>query len=130
MKKILTTLAILSFTIVTGQNPFTQKSDNLKIKEEAKELAKEYDQQLGMTEDQLLQFEIKVEEYMINEKKIRDSNLNIKEKIKALKINLNKETSAMSNILTRIQYDLYKKIKPQYQSIDSVVVGEVKNVKN
>ncbi|GAA4272005.1 hypothetical protein GCM10022258_12990 [Aquimarina gracilis] len=108
-----------------AQNPFTQNSHDIKIKKEAEKLSRKYDKRLGMIEDQLLKFEIKVEEFMINEKKIRESDLSTKEKINALRGNYAKETADMNDILTRPQYKLYRKLKPKFQPIDPVVVGQV-----
>ncbi len=130
MKINVTILMMFCITLATAQNPYTQKSNNLKIKQRAKQLSKQYDRELGMTEDQLLRFEIKVEEHLINETKIRKSNQAVENKILALKNNLNKETLSMGDILTRTQYQRYKEIKSRYQSIDSIVVGNVKSNKN
>ena len=124
-KKTVVVLILILFTSITlGQNPYYQKSnDDLEAK--AVTLARKYDEQLGLTAKQQMLFKIKIEEYLINEQKIRKSNLSIKQKFRAIRKNSRRETADMGYILTRIQYRLYKKIKPQIQPVRPIVVGEV-----
>ncbi len=109
-------------TSVVGQNPLTQNSNNLKLEKEAKALTKKYNDQLALRAEQMNLFEIKVEEFLINEQKIRNSNLSTKQKLVDLRKNYDMESADMGDILTRPQLKLYKKLKPEYQAIEPVVV--------
>ncbi len=127
MKNLLLALAFLFSSVVIAQNPMTQNMDDPKLEKEAKELTQKYNDQLGLTGKQVLLFETKVEEHLINAKKIRNSNLQTKEKIAELKLNYANESKDMGDILTKPQLDLYKKLKPEYQPIDPVVVKKAPN---
>lgn len=123
-KPLLILILLLSTITVFAQNPYYQKSND-ELEAKAVTLTKKYDEQLGLTAKQQMLFKIKVGEYLINEQKIRNSNLSIKQKFRAIRKNSRKETADMGDILTRIQYRLYKKVKPQIQPVRPIVVGEV-----
>ncbi|WP_378175437.1 hypothetical protein [Aquimarina sp. SS2-1] len=127
MKHIVNMLIFFLSTIAFAQNPMTQNMEDPQLEKQAKELAQKYDDQLGLTEKQILLFENKIEEHLINSKKIRNSNLETKEKIAQLKINYAQESRDMGDILTKPQLDLYKKIKPKLQPINPVVVKQASN---
>ncbi|TYP75252.1 hypothetical protein [Aquimarina intermedia] len=121
MKTLFTGILIFLAVQTYSQNPYTQNSD-AEMEAHAKELADWYNDELGFTETQWLQFERKVEEHLINEKKIRNSQLSIKEKIAALKENYYAETQGMNDILTQPQMEVYRRVKQNYQKIAPVVV--------
>lgn len=124
-KKALTTLFLLLITVTAfAQNPYHQKSND-EIEAQAVTITRKYDEQLGLTAKQEMLFKIKVAEYLINEQKIRNSNLSIKQKFRAIRKNSRRETADMGDILTRIQYRLYKKVKPEFQPVRPIIVGEV-----
>lgn len=128
MKKLVVTsfLSVLFSTLSWSQNPLTQDLHNLNIKEQATSLRNAYDKELILMGEQELLFENKIEEYLINAKKIRESNLSLQEKMKAYNENYNQETADMSDILSKPQYQVYKNIKPTYQPLDSIHIGDVK----
>lgn len=121
---IFLTLMICTLSIY-GQNPITQNNTNPELERIAEDLARKYDKELAMQEKQLVLFENKLVEYMIEEQKVRTSNLDTKEKVNILKYNYKAETLDMADILTRTQLDLYKKIKPELQPVEPVVVGQL-----
>ncbi|MFL1895292.1 hypothetical protein ACJRPK_06290 [Aquimarina sp. 2-A2] len=121
MKTLFTGILIFLAVQTYSQNPYTQNSD-AEMEAHAKELADWYNDELGFTETQWLKFERKVEEHLINEKKIRNSQLSVKEKIAALKENYYAETQGMNDILTQPQMEVYRRVKQNYQKIAPVVV--------
>lgn len=123
MKQLLILLFCIGSIAGYSQNTIYQNSDPSAAKK-AKDLAYKYDKQLGLTEKQLLDMETKIEEFLIKEMKIRSSKLSVENKIVALKQNWATESADMSDLLTRPQYDLYKKLKTDYQPLDPVVVKE------
>lgn len=123
MKKLLIAVFFLSTMLSFGQNTVYQDS-NANAEKKAKDLAYKYDKQLGLTEKQLLSMEKKIEEFLIKEMKIRESKMSVENKIMALKQNWATESADMTDILTQPQFDLYKKLKVDYQPIDGVVVKD------
>ncbi|RZT00059.1 hypothetical protein [Aquimarina brevivitae] len=123
MKYYIVLLFLITSMTSFGQNTIYQDSDP-KLAKEAKDLAYKYDKQLGLTEKQLLTMEKKIEEYLIKEKKIRNSNLSIENKILAIKQNWADESADMSDLLTRPQLQLYEQLKTEYQPIEPVVVKD------
>ncbi len=124
MKTIVTILVVMITTSALAQNPMTQNSDNLELEQQARALTKKYNDQLALRGKQMNLFEIKVEEFLINEQKIRNSNLSTEQKLVELQKNYDMESADMGDILTRPQLKLYKKLKPEYQPIEPVVVKE------
>ncbi len=123
MKTILKLLIVMLTISGFSQNPITQNSDYPELEKEAKELTKKYNNQLALRGKQINLFEIKVEEFLINEQKIRNSNtLSTEQKLIELQKNSAVETADMGDILTRAQLKLYKKLKQEYQPIAPVVV--------
>ena len=123
MKQLLIAIFFLSTIFSYGQNNVYQDSDD-SAEKKAKDLAYKYDKQLGLTEKQLLSMEKKIEEFLIKEMKIRESKMTVENKIIALKQNWANESADMTDILTQPQFDLYKKLKVDYQPIDGVVVKD------
>lgn len=126
MKRYTTLLLVFMTTTLFAQDPYLQQPDP-ELDKQAKELTIEYDQKLGLTADQALRFEIKVEEFLIRAKKIRNE-LTGKEKLDALALLQVREMQEMGDILTQPQLDLYKKIRPTLQPLD--VVEKDKEKKN
>ncbi len=124
MRNTLIIFAVLISTLSFAQNPITQNSNNLELEQEARALTKKYNSQLALRAKQMNLFEIKVEEFLINEQKIRNSNLSTAQKLVELQKNYDMESADMGDILTRPQLKLYKKLKTEYQPIEPVVVKE------
>ncbi|UZO82473.1 hypothetical protein NBT05_08355 [Aquimarina sp. ERC-38] len=122
----ITILFILLLVTMMGyaQDSIKQIANHPELERIAENIAREYNKQLSMREKQLLLFEDKLVEYMIEEQKVRTSNLKIREKISILKYNYNVETSDMADILTRTQHVLYKKMKPELQPVEPVMVKQ------
>ncbi|MBP2830690.1 hypothetical protein J8281_00705 [Aquimarina sp. U1-2] len=130
MKTILLLVVIFVNTMVFSQNPLTQNSNNLELEQKARELTKKYNSQLALRAKQLNLFEIKVEEFLINEQKIRNSDMTVERKLVELEKNYEKETADIGDILTRPQLKLYKSLKEEYQPIAPVVVKEATSQKD
>ena len=124
IKTITVAFLVMVSSMAVAQNPISQKTHN-DLEAKAVTITKQYDEQLGLTAKQQMLFKIKVGEYLIKEQKIRQSDWSVKQKFRALRKNAKNETADMGDILTRIQYRMYKRIKPQYQPIRPIVVGEV-----
>jgi hypothetical protein len=116
-------LAFHVLTVLRAQDPYLQKDDEL-AEAQATTLMKMYQDDLGMTVDQALQFRAKATEFMIRHNEIQKERLPASEKLKLLRELSRQETAEMANILTQPQYRLYRKLKKSYQPI-AVVVGEV-----
>lgn len=126
MKNLLSILILCCTISIFGQNTMTQNSDNPEMEEWAEELTNKYSQQLAMQEKQRLLFQNKLVEFKLKEEKIRSSEMSTKEKLAELQFNYQHETKDMADILTQPQLDVYRKLKVDYQPMDPVVVGEVK----
>ncbi|WP_370476115.1 hypothetical protein [Tamlana flava] len=113
-----TTIMIAMFLAfqLQAQDPFLQKNDRT-IEQFAQKITKTYNKQLALNGEQPLLFQKKVEEFLIREKKIR-TNFKGTEMLNLIyKLRIT-ETGEMANILTRPQFNLYKKIKPEIQPLD------------
>ncbi|MFD1061809.1 hypothetical protein ACFQ1Q_01025 [Winogradskyella litorisediminis] len=119
MKTFLTTL-ITVFLVATGyaQDPLLQK-DNDKLEKIAMELTRAYDDELNLDGKQFTLFQKKAEEFLIREEKIH-RNFSGKEKLDLINELRKAETLEMRNVLTQIQYDRYRKIKPRLQPLGIV----------
>lgn len=118
MKKIF----LLSFLFITisafSQDPYLQKS-NLKAEKEAKEITNKYIPELGLTAEQSLLFEQKIQEFLIRRYKI-ENELSGKEKLNLLYELQKTETAEINDILTRPQLEVYKQVKPMIQPLEQI----------
>jgi len=87
VKKLITVLLLFLSGFSFAQNPITQNIDNDRFENKAKELTEKYSKQLVLTGKQIHLFESKIEGFLINENKIRNSNFSTKQKISKLKLN-------------------------------------------
>tara|TARA_Y100000780_G_C13614723_1_gene389996 strand:+ start:455 stop:826 length:372 start_codon:yes stop_codon:yes gene_type:complete len=122
MRTVLFILSIVFSLQLSAQDPIMQK-DNESLESIAMKITKTYDDQLGLDGKQFTLFEKKVEEYLIREEKIHnefkgETKLNMLYKLRKA------ETMEMRNVLTKPQFDLYKRIKPQIQPLAQVSVDE------
>ncbi|WP_026752810.1 hypothetical protein [Sediminibacter sp. Hel_I_10] len=119
MTRIFTiTFILVSFFSFAQGHPSVEDT-SLKTEEVADNITDQYDQKLAMTYKQKELFKKKVEDFLILRKKIMDNNEGEAE-LNAL-VNLQaEETLAMNDVLTRIQMDLYKDIKPTIQPLKVV----------
>ncbi len=118
MKKILGLLVLfISFTSFS-QDPYLQES-SVKAKEQAIEITNEYTPELGLSGEQQLLFQQKVEEFLIRRYKI-ENEISGREKLELLYQLQQEETAEMNDILTRPQLLVYKEVKPRIQPLEIV----------
>ena len=118
MKKLVFLLILLTSLSSFSQDPFLQKS-NPEAKKEAIKITNLYIPELALTGDEQLLFQQKVEEFLIRRYKI-EAEFKGKEKLELLYQLQQMETDDMQDILTREQLEVYKKIKPRIQPLETV----------
>ena len=117
--RLLLLLITLLFTYnISAQDPLVQK-DNEALEAVAIKITKIYDDQLGLDGKQYILFEKKVEEYLIREENIHN-NFSGEEKLDQLYKLRKAESMEMRNVLTKPQFDLYIRIKPQIQPLAKI----------
>lgn len=115
MKTIVFTILITSISFFSyAQYPTAVASDS--IRTEAEQLTHKYSDQLALTGIQIPLFKNVVEEYMLKSKKTIVFMEGRKE-LDALVEFQARETLEMNDILTQIQYRLYKQLKYDYQPL-------------
>ena len=120
MKTTVFIITMLFTFHISAQDPIMQK-DNEALEAIATKITKTYDDQLALDGKQFVLFEKKVEEYLIREEKIHEkftgeTKLNMLYKLRKA------ETMEMRNVLTKPQFDLYKRIKSQVQPLAKIDV--------
>ena len=120
---LLITIFILSNTLGRAQTTFGLTPDNEKIEAKAKELTKKYNEQLALRAKEYLLFQKKIEEYLHLAEDIKE-NYKGTEMLDRLYILQEEEIGEMHNILTRIQWNLYKKIRPEIQPLARVEIDK------
>jgi hypothetical protein len=118
MKKIIFILILSISFSAFSQDPFLQKS-NPEAKAEAVRITNLYIPELSLTGEQQLLFQQKVEEFLIRRQKI-EAEFKGKEKLDLLYQLQQEETDEMNDIITRPQIQVYKKIKPRIQPLETV----------
>ncbi len=117
MKKLLTILILCTITRPVFSQDVSSLYENHNAAEaQAEALAEVYDIELGLRAAQKLLFMKKVEEYLILSKDVKE-NYKGKEMLDQLAMLEIKETADMSDILTRIQWQVYKKVRPNIQPL-------------
>ena len=105
-----------------AQDPIMQ--DNSEVLENvAVSVTERYNEKLALDAKQYILFQKKVEEFLIREEKIHNT-LTGEEKLNALYKLRKAESLEMRNILTKHQFDLYKRLKPQFQPLSIVETKE------
>jgi hypothetical protein len=122
MKPILIVLSVFLTISISAQDPILQKPEE-SLEVISQNIAKTYDNQIGLDGRQFILFQKKIEEYLIREEKIHKSysgkkKLDMITKLRAA------ETMEMRNILTKPQFELYTKLKPEIQPIAIVSTNE------
>ena len=115
MKTSLYLISLFFSLSLFAQDPIMQ-NDNETLEAIAIKITKTYDHQLGFNGKQFILFEKKVEEYLIREENIHEK-FEGEEKLYLLYKLRKAETMEMRNILTQVQFDLYKRIKSQIQPL-------------
>lgn len=125
MKKICT-LLIMFFTISTFAQYPDMVYSNRETRKMAQELTSVYGAELGLTGRQLPIFQNKIEDYLELSQRAK-ATYNGRAELDALTQLAVAEALEMKDILTRIQYNVYKKIR---QDIQPIKVIEPNNNKN
>lgn len=117
--KTICTLVIMFFTTLSfAQYPDTIYS-NKETRKMAQELTSAYDAQLGLTGRQLPIFQDKIEDYLELSQKAKDK-YDGRAELDALTQLAVEESLEMKDILTRIQYNVYKRIRQDIQPVKVV----------
>ena len=114
MKKLLILLTLLIGINSAAQEEYRTLEDQFDA--EAKELANKYDNELGLTPQQWLLFKKEIEANLMKRAKIQ-TTYEGKEMLDQLVEMRQRELQAMGEILTRIQLDRYKTIRPELQPL-------------
>ncbi|MFH6772659.1 hypothetical protein V8G58_12010 [Gaetbulibacter aestuarii] len=118
--KYLKTLIFICIThIAFAQYPDTT-IETPEIRAKAEKLTAIYDAKLGLDGTQLPIFQNKVADYLTLSKEIKESYKG-KEALDKLTQLMVKESLEMKDLLTRIQYNQYKKIRQSVQPLEVVV---------
>lgn len=120
MKKALFLLILfVSFSYSSfGQDTYLQVGSEV-LEEKAKTITDTYVPILGLRAEQELLFRKKVEEYLVREEEIKATSQgrDMLNKMVALRQN---EAAEMGDILTRIQLEKYKEVRPTIQPLARV----------
>lgn len=125
MKHTLNILIFLFTTTLFAQYPDTIYG-TAETRKMAQEITSVYDAKLGLTGTQWPIFENKIRDYLELSQKIKNTKEGAAE-LDALTELAVKESLDMQDILTRIQYNLYKKIRQDIQPIKVANPNEVSN---
>ena len=118
MKKLLLAIIMLvSYSGISQDTHLQMGSETLQ--EKAKTITDKYVNELGLRAKQELLFRKKVEEFLIREEEIKKTSEgeDMLNKMVALRQN---EAAEMGDILTAIQLEEYKKIRPRIQPLARV----------
>ncbi|MFH4969095.1 hypothetical protein V8G61_12890 [Gaetbulibacter sp. M240] len=118
MKTIITFCALLLCNIVLAQYP-DNTIETPEVRAEAERLTEIYSAELGLDGTQLPIFEDKVGDYLTLRKEVIETYQG-KEALDKLTQLMVKESLEMKDLLTRIQYNKYKKIRQTVQPIKTV----------
>lgn len=102
-----------------GQVIDSRLEDGDAFEKQAKELTKIYDAELGLDAGQYLQFQKKVEAFLYKAQIVREE-FEGKEKLEKLYLLQTEEMAEMDDILTRIQWQRYVKIRPEIQPLEQL----------
>lgn len=122
MKYLITLIGLICFKITFAQFPDTT-IETPEVRAKAEKLTEIYNAQLGLDGSQLPVFENKVADYLTLAKEIRSAYKG-KEALDKLTKLMVKESLEMKDILTRIQYNEYKKIRQSIQPLKIVEPSE------
>lgn len=116
MKKLFLLLLLFTTTATLAQKYDGVESTSSQ-KEQAEKLTQQYNDYLSLTEDQIIIMEQKIAEFLAKRNAIITSSSSIEEKNRMILAFYKEETGEMNDILTRVQLQLYKKIKPEIQPL-------------
>lgn len=114
--RTLITICFISLSIIGfSQDPVMQKN-NESLETIATSITDKYDDKLALDAKQFMLFQKKVEEFLIREENIH-ANYKGEEKLDRLYKLRKAESLEIRNILTKPQFTLYKRMKPQIQPL-------------
>lgn len=114
--RTLITICFISISIIGfSQDPVMQKN-NESLETIATSITDKYDDKLALDAKQFMLFQKKVEEFLIREENIH-ANYKGEEKLDRLYKLRKAESLEIRNILTKPQFTLYKRMKPQIQPL-------------
>ncbi len=116
MKYIVTLCLSLVFFASQAQEVVSSYETQDTFEAKSQKLTTYYDQELGLDADQRVLFQKKVEEYLILQQEAKDQLAGREELEKLYQLQLD-EIRDMQDILTRIQWNKYKKIRPTKQAL-------------
>ena len=129
MKTLPAFLRMILIVVTIGMTNMTMAQDgyvqngNETAEQQALALAKAYEGELGMSAEQAVLFQKKLEEFVIRANAIKARDFTTEEKLRLLTTLSEQETAEMGTILTLPQVRRYQELKKTIQPI-AVVVGE------
>ena len=129
MKTLPAFLRMILIVVTIGMTNMTMAQDgyvqngNETAEQQALALAKAYEGELGMSAEQAVLFQKKLEEFVIRANAIKARDFSTEEKLRLLTMLSEQETAEMGTILTLPQVRRYQELKKTIQPI-AVVVGE------
>ena len=129
MKTLPAFLRMILIVVTIGMTNMTMAQDgyvqngNETAEQQALALAKAYEGELGMSAEQAVLFQKKLEEFVIRANTIKARDFTTEEKLRLLTTLSEQETVEMGTILTLPQVRRYQELKKTIQPI-AVVVGE------
>lgn len=115
MKTLLSIIFITIYTLGFSQDPIIQNNSE-SLEAVAASITDNYNDKLALDAKQFVLFKKKVEEFLIREEKIHNTYKG-EEKLNMLYKLRKAETLEMRNILTKPQFNLYKRLKTQIQPL-------------
>lgn len=115
MKTLLSIIFITFSTLGFSQDPIIQNNSE-SLEAVATSITDNYNDKLALDAKQFVLFKKKVEEFLIREEKIHNTYKG-EEKLNMLYKLRKAETLEMRNILTKPQFNLYKRLKTQIQPL-------------
>lgn len=115
MKTLLSIIFITIYTLGFSQDPIIQNNSE-SLESVAASITDKYNDELALDAKQFMLFQKKVEEFLIREEKIH-SNYKGEEKLNMLYKLRKAEALEMRNILTKPQFNLYKRLQTQIQPL-------------
>ena len=117
--KTLLSIFFITFSILGfSQDPIIQ-SNNETLESVATSITDKYNDELALDAKQFMLFQKKVEEFLIREEKIHQ-DYEGEEKLNKLYKLRKAETLEMRNVLTKPQFNLYKRLKPQIKPLEVI----------
>lgn len=119
MKHIVFVFALFLSVTAVSQDTNFQQANSAELKEKAIKITDAYNAELGLRAKQELLFRKKVEEFLIREETIKASSSG-RDMLDQMVVLRKNEIAEMGDILTRIQFEKYKEVRPKIQPLAKV----------